>query len=288
MIDLHTHSSASDGVLSPTELVVAARSAKLSALALTDHDTVSGLGEFMSAESGGMELIPGVELAAEGMGGETHIIGLFIDPADSGLLDFLERRRVDRRNRNEEIRRRLTALGYPLTKDEPEFAAISDSSSIGRPHFARALIRKFGFQTQQEVFDQLLGHSRPAYVRRALPPVAAAIAVIHSCGGIAVWAHPLPCGAGNDWQYARRACRRMARKGLDAMECFYNSYSPRENELLSEMARFNGLARSGGSDFHSPSPDRRLGIARCGTPVPDDLLVELKSRLEERRKALFT
>ena len=158
-IDLHTHSSCSDGSCTPTELVELAAASGLGAVALTDHDTVAGIAEFLEAgrRHPEVETIPGVELSTMFGNRELHFVGLFIDPETSELAEFLERMREGRRRRNELIRLKLNTLGFPVTWDEPEFAgASSDSASIGRPHFARALMRIYGFPTMQSVFVRLL------------------------------------------------------------------------------------------------------------------------------------
>lgn len=278
MIDLHTHSLASDGTVSPGELPKLAVEAGLSALALTDHDTVAGIAEFLRAAEAYPQLVavPGVELSTNYSGKEIHLIGLFIDHRNPVLLNFLELQRQDRARRNEEIRLKLVSLGYPMTWDEPEFSAFSDTSSIGRPHFAQVLCRKFGFPDKQEAFRRLIGHGRPAYVRRRTPDPVKAIAVIHAAGGLAVWAHPV-YRQKDERAFARRFCRKFAALGLDAVESYYSMFGARETEMMREIAAETGLGQSGGSDFHGANhPEVQLGVGMGGMKVPDEFLAELE------------
>lgn len=277
-IDLHTHSNASDGVETPSRVFELAVAAGLSAVALTDHDTVSGVEEFLAAgkESVGTEAIAGIELSSlYASAREIHIVGLFIDPTAPGLLDFIALQRESRRRRNEAIRIKLTALGFPLTWDEPEFSLGIDG--VGRPHFARALIRKYGFPDIRSVFDKLLGHSRPAFVPRRLPDAGAAIAAIHAAGGVAVWAHPT-YRERNERAFLRRAARHLSGRGLDAMEGYYSLFGPGETALVTEIATAAGLAISGGSDFHGGDPGFQVGTGAGGLRVPAELLPELRRR----------
>ena len=277
-IDLHTHSTASDGVENPARVFELAAAAELAAVALTDHDTVAGLPEFLAAGAGHPETaaIPGVELSCcYARAREIHIVGLFIDPDSPELLDFLARQRESRRRRNEAIRGRLTALGYPMTWDEPEFALGIDG--VGRPHFARVLVRKYGFADLRTVFDKLLGHSRPAFVARKLPDPAETIAAVHAAHGVAVWAHPT-CRERNEEAFLRRASRRLAARGLDAMEGYYSLFGIRETELVTRIAQASDLALSGGSDFHGGSGTIAVGTGAGGLRVPEELLAELRRR----------
>ena len=215
---------------------------------------------------------------------ELHFVGLFIDPETSELAEFLERMREGRRRRNELIRLKLNTLGFPVTWDEPEFAgASSDSASIGRPHFARALMRKYGFPTMQSVFDRLLKRGCAAYVPRELPDPARAIEVIHAAGGIAVWAHPV-YRERNERAWAKRIMKRFAPLGLDAVEGYYSMFGPQETALVIELAGVYNLAVSGGSDFHGAnSPTIPLGSGAGGLFVPPELLAPLKERCAARR-----
>ncbi len=278
MIDLHTHSRASDGTVPPGELPRLAVEAGLSALALTDHDTVAGIDEFLAAAANYPQLtaIPGVELSTNYSGKEIHLVGLFIDHRHPALLNFLELQRQERARRNEEIRLKLISLGFPMTWEEPEFSAFSDTSSIGRPHFAQVLCRKFGVPDTQEAFRRWLGHGRPAYVRRRTPDPVKAINVIHEAGGLAVWAHPV-YRQKDERAFARRFCRKFAALGLDAVESYYSMFGVRETEMMREIAAETHLGQSGGSDFHGDNhAEVKLGVGMGGLRVPDELLAELR------------
>ena len=285
LIDLHCHSTASDGSVPPGGIPTLAAAAGLRAVALTDHDTTAGLLEFCAAGAHYPELetIPGVELSSCYGGRELHIVGLFINASEPALLNFLLEQRRRRQDRNEAIMSKLRSLGYPLSNDEPEFTAATDRSNLGRPHFARALVRRYGFASPAQVFDKLLGYGRPAYVRRQLPDPAAAIAAVHEAGGIAIWAHPT-YRERNERAWLRRICKRFTPLGLDGIEGYYSLFGPTETALVTEIAAAAGLALSGGSDFHGDlSPQIAIGTGAGGLRVPFELLAELKVRAARRR-----
>ena len=277
-IDLHTHSTASDGSNLPGDIPRIAAAAGLAAVALTDHDTVAGIPEFLEAGKAFPQLktIAGVELAALYGSRELHIVGLFVDPEASSLEAYLAKQREMRRRRNEDIRARLNILGYPTNWGDPAFAG-RDPATIGRPHFARHLLQ-YGFSEPQQVFDRLLGHSRPAYVPRKLPDCREAIAAIHASGGVAVWAHPV-YRERNEAAWLRRVAKHLKNAGLDGIEGYYSMFSPVETALVTEIAGINNLALSGGSDYHGEnSADISMGSGMGGLRVPADLLTGLKAK----------
>ncbi len=281
-IDLHTHSTASDGTFTPAEVFAAALELNLSAVALTDHDTIDGLAEFMAAgkDHPECEAVPGVEVACTLYMREIHITGLFIDRRSAALLAFLEKCRQERAKRNRDIFLKLHFLGYELAPEMEEFGN-KPLDAIGRPHFALALKNRYGFATSQQVFDKLLGHNRPAWVPRRLPSPQEAITAIHAAGGAAVWAHPILRDS-NERAFLMRACRKMASWGLDALEGYYSLFSARETLLVSEAAEKFGLVLSGGSDFHGEnSPNIVLGFGAGGLRVPEELLYKLKEKIVE-------
>ena len=278
-IDLHTHSTASDGSDAPGTLPGIAAAAGLAAVALTDHDTVAGIPEFLEGGKNfpQIECIPGVELAAMYGSRELHIVGLFVDHTSAALAEYLAKQREMRRRRNEDIRVKLNILGYPTSWGDAAFAG-RDPSTVGRPHFARHLLQ-FGFTEPQQVFDRLLGHSRPAYVPRKLPAVNEAIDAIHASGGLAVWAHPV-YRERNESAWLRRVAKHLAAAGLDAIEGFYSMFSPVETALVTEVAANNKLYLSGGSDYHGAnSPRIMIGSGMGGLRVPAHLLDDLKAGL---------
>ena len=278
-IDLHTHSTASDGTLHPEEIFSLARELQLAAVALTDHDTVAGIAEFLDAgkEFPECEAIPGVELACSFMSREIHIVGLFINPADDVLKAFIDSAREERMRRNRDLFVKLKLLGYELDPEMPQFSGLP-LDGIGRPHFAAALMEHYGFAHPRNVFEKLLGKNRPAYIPRRLPSPAGAIAAIHASGGVAVWAHPVRRDV-NERAFLKRAARKLAALGVDAIEGYYSMFSSVETAMVMETAGQLDLAISGGSDFHGAnSPDVVLGFGAGGLRVPAALLGALKAK----------
>ena len=280
-IDLHVHSSSSDGSDAPGGIAELAAAAGLAAVALTDHDTVGGIPEFLEAAKRFPELeaISGVEISTMFGNRELHIVGLYLDHVNPELCAFLGEMRRNREVRNEAIRIKLNSLGYPLTWDHPALAAAGDTASIGRPHFARALMENYGFPTLQSVFDKLLKRGCPAYVQRVLPDPVRAFDASHAAGGITVWAHPV-YRERNERAWARRVMKRFAPLGLDAVEGYYSLFGPGETQMVTELAGIYNLALSGGSDYHGRnSPNIGLGVGAGKLRVPADLLGSLKERL---------
>jgi len=278
-IDLHTHSTASDGTFSPADVYLSALDLKLTAVALTDHDTVDGLDEFLAAgkDHPECEAVPGVEIACQLADKEIHIIGLFIDHHNTTLNTLLEYCRNERMRRNREIFLKLHFLGYDLDLNMPEFNGKS-LLEIGRPHFAAAMVKHYNFNTLQSVFDKLLGFGKPAFVKRKYPLPETVINAIHAAGGVAVWAHPILRDV-PDRAFLMRSCRRLKNMGLDGIEGFYSMFSARESTLVAEAAAHFGLAISGGSDFHGENrPNVVIGFGAGGLRVPEELFYTLKSK----------
>lgn len=286
MIDLHVHSTASDGLIPPGEIPAMAAKIGLTAVALTDHDTVDGVGEFLRAAAAYPQLmaVPGVELSVQYCSRELHFVGLFVDHENPELADYLAAQRLERAERAERMRARLTSLGYPITMDE--LYEVCGNDCPGRPHFAAILVRKFGFPDLATVFQKLLKNGAPGYVSRFLPPPAAAIRVIHAAGGVAVWAHPVYRDR-NEHSFARRIIRKFSvpEIGLDAVEGYYSLFGPNETSMLLGLAGEYGIAVSGGSDYHGrPEQDIFLGTGAGKLRVPDSLLPELLKRRDIHRE----
>ncbi len=280
-IDLHSHSTASDGSFSPSELVAKAEEIGLSALALTDHDTVSGLPEFLEAASKNnrCEAIPGVEVSVELMGKEVHIVGLFIDYTSNALLEMLCEIRKHRNQRNELIITKLQGMGFDVTLQE--LFDVAGGESIGRPLLAKILIEKGYFSEVQEVFDKCLKRGAPAYCARVLPSPDKAINEIHKAGGVAVWAHPL-YRAANDRTYLRKMLRELTKFGIDAMEGHYSAFSEAQSRAVHDVAGEFSLLISGGSDFHGTNQKGiELGKGYGELSVPYELLEKLKAKAEQ-------
>ncbi|QSH40500.1 PHP domain-containing protein [Lentisphaerota bacterium ZTH] len=281
LIDLHTHSLYSDGSVTPKELIQIAAKARLKAIALTDHDTVEGIPEFLRAGAlhPEMEAVPGVEISTVFNGRELHIIGLFIDHRESGLLKFLQEVQLKRENRNLAMIKKLKSLGYEI--DVAGVEALAGSKIIGRPHFARYLKEKYDFESLQDVFDKLIKRGCPAYVARSLPRPAEAIEVIHRAGGVAVWAHPVYRNT-KERSWCRRVLKYLAPAGLDAVESYYTQFGEYQRQVVMELGKEFGLALSGGSDYHGENhPDVKVGVGYGDLKVPYELFHELEKRAEK-------
>ena len=283
-IDLHMHSTASDGTFSPSEIVAAASAANLAAIALTDHDTVDGIDEFIAAGKAHPELmvIPGIEISTYFEGREVHIVGLFIDHHNPQLLEFMKKIQGDRHERNMKLVEKLELAGYPVSIDE--VTAVSGGKIIGRPHFAQVIKEKFAFENLQSVFECCLKRGTPGYHPRVLPQPPETIAAIHAAGGIAVWAHPVYRNQGEK-AWGRRVLKQIAPAGLDAIEAYYSKFDSNQTRSMLELAQEFNLALSGGSDFHGEnSPGVLPGVGFGELDVPENLLAPL---LELRNKYIL-
>ncbi len=272
-VDLHTHTTASDGADSPTELVAAAAALGLSAVAVTDHDTTEGLKEAAAAAAGaGIELVGGLELSLEWSRGAMHLLVLMIDDPDS--LPFrLEKVRNGRVRRNLLIAERLRSQDVDITMEEVRREG--GEGTIGRPHFASLLVKKGYVPDIPAAFDRYLARGCPAYVERYRLAPAEAIELAHAVGGAAVLAHPLTLGVEGGELSA--LLEELAAQGLDGLEAHYGAYGPTTRRSLATVARRHGLIPSGGSDYHGRfKPDTRLGVGRGDLVVPDEVLAELR------------
>ncbi len=251
-LDCHLHSSRSDGVLSPTDLVDLAAREGVRVRALTDHDTLEGIAEARAAVARhpGMRLIPGVELSCDVPGTEVHMLGLFVDPEHAPLLTALERMRRTRVSRGERIVEALRGLGAPI--EWARVREIAGEASIGRPHIAAALIEAGHVANIDEAFARYLGRNSPAYVERERLLPEDSIALIRDAGGLPIFAHP-PFTDG----YVPRA-EAMAAAGLWGIECYYRFYTPETVEALTALAARLGLIASGGSDYHGAGRDHEV------------------------------
>ncbi|MEI8244705.1 MAG: PHP domain-containing protein [Lentisphaerota bacterium] len=274
-IDLHMHSTASDGTFSPGEVVGMAAAAGLAAAALTDHDTTDGIDEFMAAGRAYPEMltIPGIEISTLFDGREVHITGLFIDHHNPGLIEFIKRIQGERHDRNLKLVEKLGLAGYPVSMDE--VTAVSGGKIIGRPHFAQVIKDKYAFNTLQDVFENCLKRGTPGFHPRVLPQPAEAISAIHAAGGVASWAHPVYRNQ-NERSWLRRVLRKLAPEGLDAVEAYYSKFDAGQTKVVTELAKEFNLALTGGSDFHGEnSPGVMPGTGFGGLEVPENLLPPL-------------
>ena len=276
MIDLHSHSTASDGSDSPRQLVELARRQGLTALALTDHDTVEGLAEARTAaEEAGVRLVQGCELSCEVGAATMHLLVYFLADGPGPLQDRLAGLQAARADRNRRIVAVLADHGLDVTLEE--ILEEAGGGSVGRPHVAGVLLRKGYVASVQEAFDRWLAKGRPAYLDRERLLPAEAIALAHASGAVTVLAHPTSLGF--DPAELERFVGGLAADGLDGMECEYGRYDPELRASLSALARRLGLAVTGGSDYHGRyKPDIALGTALGDLNVPDDLLDALEAR----------
>lgn len=256
-LDLHTHSTFSDGTLTPTALVGAAAGREVAVLALTDHDTVSGLAEAAAAaDAAGMHFIPGIELSVGCAEGTLHLLGYGIDPATPALLGTVERLRQRRIARLGAILERLRALGVPLTEADV-LRCCPSVDRVGRPHVARAMVEGGWTQNFRTAFEEYLGDQAPAYVDMALLDPAAALDAIHGAGGLAVLAHPTSLRLEDE--PLAGYIERLAEQGLDGLEVDTPGHANTRRRWLIRLAGRLDLLCTGGSDFHTPGVGRELG-----------------------------
>jgi len=281
LIDLHTHSTASDGTLAPAALAAEAAKAGLAAVALTDHDTVDGLPEFLSAATDhGPELVPGVEISTHRPGGgPMHMVGLWIDPHDPGLKQGLAWMQRARDQRNPKIAAKLQALGLDISMEE--VAALAPGQ-VGRPHFARALVNKGLVSNTSEAFSRYLKRGAPGYVGKERMNPDEALRLIRSAGGLPVLAHPGLLDMSP--AVLEELVTRLKDQGLMALEAYYSEHNPAQERQFKGLAARLGLALSGGSDFHGAAkPDIRLGVGLGTLRVPAELLAGLKEKLNRQQ-----
>ena len=278
-VDLHTHSTASDGTDTPTELVRKAAALGLSALALTDHDTMAGLPEARAAAQNiGLELVPGCELSTMTPYGELHFLAFW--PAETPqTLAALEVQNQNRCRRNLEILQRLAVLGIHI--DEQAFAAEAKGDVVGRPHIAAALLRLGVVKNRPEAFFRFLGKDGAAYVPRELLSPLDGLQLLRSLNAVTALAHPLMLRAPLSW--LRQCVGELAAAGLDALEAYHPEHNSNQVRQVVDLAAHHGMLLCGGSDYHGTNkPSVALGVGKGGLRVPGYLLDKLK----ERRAAL--
>lgn len=281
-VDLHCHSTHSDGTLAPAELIRLAAELGLAAVALTDHDTVAGLPDFLAAPAPApLKRLGGVELSCEDEGRRIHVVGLGIRSEDGELQAMLGQVREWRRRRNREMAARLVELG--LLADSPDLARLIEQVEVlGRPHLAAALVARGTCRTMREAFSRFLGRGRPAYVPRQVSPLGEALRVVRGAGGVAIWAHPLTMGSLTVAKFQRLA-EDYAGRGLDGVEAYYSEFNAHQSRTVERVAAETGLLLSGGSDFHGEHiPEIALGTGRGTLRVPAAVLPPLLERIAAR------
>ena len=275
-IDLHLHTTASDGTDTPAQAVARAKALGLGAIAVTDHDSVSGVSEALQAgEELGIEVIPGIEVSADYQGNKAHIVGLFIDHTREDLRPAVEWSVFERAQRNEKIVGAMAADGFDISLDI--LRELYPDSMLGRPHMAEYLMNKGYVSSVKEAFDRYLGEGCPYYRNKERIPMEQAVAAIRASGGIAVVAHPLQYGYAEEelicFLQTARDC------GCLAMEAYYSEHSAAQQEMLLAMAPGFGLGVSGGSDYHgSRKPHIEMGSGIDGAlSIPYSVLEALKA-----------
>jgi predicted metal-dependent phosphoesterase TrpH len=245
MIELHCHTTCSDGTLTPTQLVQAAVKAGVSALAITDHDTLSGWDEAIAAAKPyNLEIVPGVELSTVHRDRSLHILGFY--PNADQLKDPLSERIEGRKRRAHEMVAKLAELGYPISLPQ-----LGEGVAPSRPHLARALVDAGYFQSMEKAFDRLLGDNQPAYVQYEKFSISEGIALLRDCGAVPVWAHPYLFRGGA----VEEVLKELVEVGLVGIEVYHPSHTPKQTKNLEALCVEYGLLMTGGSDYHGPSPD---------------------------------
>ena len=295
MIDLHAHTTHSDGTFSPRDLVFHAREVGLSAIAVTDHDTSSACQE--AAQAGmelGVRVVPGIELSVEDDFGGTfarfHLLAYFCDPDSQLLSETVPFLQAERDKRNHEVLQVLAALGMPLEFEE--LRALG-GNQIGRPHIAQLMVQKGYVSSLQEAFDLYLDSSRPAYRPKVVLSAREAVAAIRQAGGVSIWAHPCDSrktrsksGVVSEkysWPAFDAILQCWIGWGLDGLETHYPTYDADDIEWARRVAREFGLLESGGSDFHGARKPNLLGDCGLSGPLPESALEQIEARAQERK-----
>lgn len=275
-IDLHTHSTFSDGSCTPTEIMEKAKQKGISALAITDHDNVGGIGEAMEAGfQQGIEVIPGVEFGSGYRGRSIHLLGYLFDPDEENLRDTIDMVNEARASRNEIVAARMRENGIPVTVEE--LMEKHGTTSIGRPHFAKVFVELGMAETVRDAFQKYLNPGCDYYSPRTFIPLNQAAGVIRHAGGVPVLAHPFQYRfTEEERQNFFAHCRNV---GIEGIECRYSGYDEIQTGYLDEMAEKYGFCRTGGSDFHGTyKPDIEIGTGKGTLQVPESFLTELKTR----------
>ncbi|MDZ7760994.1 MAG: PHP domain-containing protein [Desulfovermiculus sp.] len=274
-IDLHTHSTASDGSLTPDELVHAGKEAGLLALALTDHDTVSGLDlAVCTGKEIGLEVIPGCELSVQSTYGFMHILGLWVSPRPSSLQTALDWMQDKRWQRNEKMLAALRSLGISIENTEVKEEARGES--VGRPHIAQVLVRKGVVGDMQEAFVRFIGSNGSAYIPKVKLTAGQAISALKGDQATVILAHPYSLD--REAEELESELRRLKSLGLDGVEVYYPDHNPEQTDLFARLTTKLDLLPSGGSDFHGRiKPDIRLGVGRGDLSLSYGLLEKMKT-----------
>ena len=264
-VDYHTHSTCSDGTMTPSEVVRHAKAMGISAFALTDHDSVDGISEAIAcAKEEGIEFVPGIEFSAADKT-ETHIVGLFIDPENETLLGTIQKLKDSRRRRMEDICSKLRALGMDITHDEA--LEIAGGNFVGRAHIAKLMVEKGYCETIRECFDKYIGLNKPAYSEKNELTAVEAVKSIKAAGGLAFLAHLNQTGY--DLTQLEDLLTSLKEAGLTGIEGYYPEYTPEQTAQYRALATKLDLAFEGGSDFHGKmKPHIEIGVGKGDLKIP--------------------
>ncbi|HEV2376489.1 MAG TPA: PHP domain-containing protein [Streptosporangiaceae bacterium] len=273
-VDLHTHSTASDGTDPPGEVMRRARAAGLDAVALTDHDTLAGHGEARRSAPDGLTLVPGMELSCRLYGHSVHLLAYRTDPAHAGLAAEYRRVATDRVRRAQAMVGRLRELGVDITW--PQVAAIAGGGVVGRPHIARAMVAAGAIARPEQAFspEWIAAGGRAHVSRYALDPVAA-IGLVRAAGGVSVLAHPGAASRG--WKIPDEAIARLADAGMAGLEVDHPDHVPAERSRLRALAASLGLVTTGGSDDHGGLTGYRIGAELTSADSYEQLMAQASS-----------
>ena len=271
MIDLHTHSKASDGHLSPKELVSYAAEKNISVLALTDHDTTDGLWEAQEAAKD-IQFVPGIELNIDWPTGEFHLLGLGLNSTAPSLKKIITDLKEQRQERNKSIITKMQAEGFDISQEA--VMQRFPHATLGRPHIAAYLVEKKYCKTLQQAFDKYLGKGRPFYVHRAGADLSQSIEAIKESGGVPVLAHPLSLYV--SWGKMYPLLEELKNQGIEGLEAYHPGARISEGQRLEEMGHRLGFFITGGSDFHGEAvrKDRKMGYGTRGLKLEDRLWTE--------------
>ena len=267
MIDLHTHSTASDGTFTPAELAVEAHRAGLSLFALTDHDTVAGVAEALQAGSTlGIRVLPGIEISVEWQPGELHLLGLGIDITNKTLCDLMQYAQEKRHQRNRKIIEKFDKAGIVI--DEEKLAQVAGGAVIGRPHFAKYLVQEKKAKSIQDAFLKYLAKGRPFYIEKECLPLTEAIEAIKAARGVPVLAHPMSLYL--SWGKLPETIAQFKEQGLVGLEAWHSGARYGECIRLQALAEELNLIVTAGSDFHGANrKDVHLGRTANNLPIED-------------------
>ena len=271
MIDLHAHTTASDGRTPPESLVTEALAAGVRILAVTDHDTMAALPAVVAAAAGtGVRIVPGIEITAVHAGRDVHVLGYFLDAGSRELAAFLDAQRADRRRRMLEILSVLDGLGLPVDAAPLIARAGTVGKAVGRPMVAEAMVAAGHARDISDAFERFLAEGRPAFVERIGPAPSAVVSIISRAGGLASLAHPGKTGVD-------ALVGELAAGGLPAIEVYHPDHDVETTDRYREMAARYDLVATGGSDYHGPGSGRSAAFGHTGLPAADFARLEARA-----------